>query len=149
MGYWKGIMLTGDIDTLYHSRQKGDKPGGVGPGSLLEDETEEKTSDDDKYILCRHCRQVITHPAERIEMGGSHTHTFANPHGIVYEIGCFRSAPGCGYTGPATDEFSWFKGFYWRIAVCRSCLTHLGWLFTSTGNVQFNGLILDRLIKSE
>ncbi|MGD2269364.1 MAG: cereblon family protein [Desulfobacterales bacterium] len=142
-------MITEDIDTMYRGREKGEKPGGVTPGNLIEDETEEKAADDDRYILCRQCGQVITHRAERIEMAGSHRHTFANPHGIVYEIGCFRSARGCGYTGPTTDEFSWFKGFYWRIAVCRSCLTHLGWLFTSTGNVQFNGLILDRLIESE
>ncbi len=142
-------MNAGDMATAFDCRQKGEKPRGVSPDNLIKDKTEEKTSDDDKFILCRQCRQVITHPAERIEMAGSHRHTFANPHGIVYEIGCFRSARGCGYAGPTTDEFSWFKGFRWRIAVCRTCLTHLGWLFTSSGNAGFNGLILDRLIESE
>ena len=142
-------MIPEFMATAVECRQKGEKPGGVSPESLIEDKPEEKASDDDKFILCRQCGQVITHADERIEMAGSHRHTFANPHGIVYEIGCFRSAQGCGYAGPPTDEFSWFKGFYWRIAVCRGCLTHLGWLFTSSGNAAFNGLILDRLIEPE
>jgi hypothetical protein len=141
-------MITEETDTAYQFRELTKRPDGVSPGSLVEDETKEQTPEEDEYILCRQCRQVITRPTERIAMTGSHRHTFANPHGIVYEIGCFRSAQGCGYTGPATDEFSWFKGFSWRIAVCRTCLTHLGWLFISTSNVQFNGLILDRLIDS-
>jgi len=115
---------------------------------LAEEEAEEQSPEEEEYILCRQCRQAITRPAERITIQGAHHHTFANPHGIVYEIGCFRSAQGCGYAGPATDEFSWFKGFHWRIAVCRTCLTHLGWLFTSSGTAGFNGLILDRLIES-
>jgi hypothetical protein len=141
-------MITVEKHTVYQFRKSTQKPGRVGPGDLVEDETKEQAPEEDEFILCRQCRQVITRPAERIAMSGSHRHTFANPHGIVYEIGCFRSAQGCGYTGPATDEFSWFKGFSWRIAVCRTCLTHLGWLFISASNVRFNGLILDRLIDS-
>jgi len=80
-------------------------------------------------------------------MQGSHIHTFANPHGLVFEIACFRSVTGCGYVGPSTDEFSWFSGYRWRIVVCAACLTHLGWLFTATGGDSFAGLILDRLIQ--
>ena len=79
-------------------------------------------------------------------MEGAHQHTFANPGGIVYQIGCFQSAKGCAQTGPATDEFSWFKGFRWRIVVCRACLLHLGWVFISHARGHFYGLILDRLI---
>ncbi len=63
-------MNAGDMATAFDCRQKGEKPRGVSPDNLIEDKTEEKTSDDDKFILCRQCRQVITHPAERIEMGG-------------------------------------------------------------------------------
>lgn len=112
--------------------------------AAVEDET-----DEEKFLLCRQCHQVITNPAERTVVQGAHQHTFANPHGIVYEIGCFRNAIGCGYAGPATDEFTWFKGFSWRAAVCTMCLTHMGWLFVSQGGKVFNGLILDRLIASE
>ncbi|MCU0597708.1 MAG: cereblon family protein [Desulfobacterales bacterium] len=96
-------------------------------------------------MLCRQCLQVITHRSLKIIIHGTHEHTFANPYGIVYEIGCFQSASGCGYVGSPTDEFSWFRGFKWQVAVCASCLTHLGWLFTSSGIDSFIGLILERL----
>ena len=131
----------------YLLRQPSWKLGDEKPGYLVEDETEEKEPDMDGHILCRQCRRIITNPAERIEVQNTHQHTFANPNGIVYQIGCFRSAAGCGYAGQATDEFSWFKGYSWRVAVCGSCLFHLGWLFISPDSESFNGLILDHLIQ--
>ena len=127
-------------------RQPHEKPG-LSPGDLpAEDELAEICPQDEDSILCRQCLQVITRPKERVEMEGSHQHTFANPSGIVYQIGCFQSAKGCAQTGSATDEFSWFKGFSWRIVVCRTCLFHLGWVFASHTRGRFYGLILDRLI---
>ena len=113
-----------------------------------EEETEEQLEDPEESILCRNCHFIITFPAERMMMDGLHKHTFANPHGIVFEIGCFRNAAGVAYTGPITNEFSWFKGYYWQIAVCRSCLQHLGWMFRATDLQSFHGLILDRLQSS-
>ncbi len=109
----------------------------------------EQDADAGSYLLCRHCLQVISSPAERIEVQGSHKHTFANPQGIIYEIGCFKNAAGCGYTGVPTDEYTWFRGFRWRVAICGHCLTHLGWLFMSTASSSFNGLILNRLVESK
>lgn len=106
---------------------------------------EAASPDDGDALCCRACGRVITRSAERTEAGGSHHHTFPNPHGIVFQIGCFREAWGCALTGPLTDEFTWFKGYQWRIAVCGSCLLHLGWLFASIGGSRFFGLILDRL----
>ena len=114
---------------------------------LAEDEAEEETPEEEPLILCRQCRQAITAPADRMALQGSHKHTFANPHGVVFEIGCFKNARGCGYAGPLTDEFSWFAGYHWRICFCTMCLTHLGWLFVSGGGEMFHGLILDRLIE--
>ncbi len=109
--------------------------------------SEKKETEDEKFIRCSQCLQPITRPSDRISIDGSHTHTFANPSGILYEIGCFRSVIGCGFSGPTTDEFTWFKGYGWKVAYCGKCLTHLGWLFMSSGN-SFNGLILDRLSDS-
>ena len=100
-------------------------------------------------LVCRQCRQLITGPDERIDVQGSHRHTFSNPYGVLYQIGCFRAVRGCVYTGPATREWSWFRGFRWRIAVCSQCLTHLGWLFCSTDTESFHGLILSRLVQDE
>jgi hypothetical protein len=116
---------------------------------VIEKDPKEQDTDSGQYLLCRHCLNIVSNPAERIEVQGSHTHTFANPQGIIYEIGCFKTAKGCGYTGVPTDEYTWFRGFRWRVALCSICLTHLGWLFMSTANSSFNGLILNRLVESK
>jgi hypothetical protein len=100
-------------------------------------------------ILCRDCLHPVTRPAERIGIDGSHRHTFANPHGIVFEIGCFRMAEGCARIGPRSDEFAWFAGYTWQVGVCAACLVHIGWHFAATGGGDFYGLILDRLIEKE
>jgi hypothetical protein len=96
-------------------------------------------------IVCRVCGFPVCHPDSAITVAGAHRHTFANPHGIVFEIGCFRNAPGCARVGPATDDFTWFAGYRWRIAICAGCHEHLGWRFEGTGD-SFYGLILDRLV---
>ena len=142
-------MMPVDSVSAYLLRPQPDKQNKEALENSVEDEHREKESDSEKYILCRQCHQVITSPAERIVVQGSHQHTFANPHGIIYEIGCFRSVIGCGCAGPVSDEFSWFRGFSWRVAVCTMCLTHIGWLFISFGSDSFNGLILDRLLEPE
>lgn len=114
----------------------------------IQDEDLSLKSDEGKPILCRQCRHAVTTTAEIIEKHGSHAHTFANPDGILFEIGCFRNAPGCGYLGSPTEEWSWFKGFRWKIALCSQCLTHLGWMYVSGEGEWFHGLILNRLIFS-
>ena len=96
--------------------------------------------------MCRECGWIITYVSSKTSVQGAHMHTFANPHGIVYEIGCFSDAPGCAHAGPSTPEFTWFAGFSWRVAVCGKCLAHLGWRFTAKSGAGFYGLILDRLI---
>lgn len=141
-------MKLNDVDFICKLRFRPDKSGDSAPGDVTESRAEEESTDSGEYILCSNCRHIITYPAERIEKIGSHHHTFANPHGIVYEIGCFRSAGGCGYAGPISNEFSWFGGFSWRVAICSQCLTHLGWLFLSSDAERFHGLILDRLLEA-
>ena len=131
----------------YLLRLPSDKQSAEKLEEFLEDEAVEKEPDWEEQILCRQCYQVITSPIERMEVQGSHQHTFANPAGILYQIGCFRLVRGCSYAGPATEEWSWFKGLKWRIAVCSNCFTHLGWIFLSAWNESFHGLILDRLVQ--
>jgi len=140
-------MMALDIDATFYFRLPSQGKDKTESDRSTEDETEKESSDNDKFIVCRQCRQIITSPAERIEMEGTHRHTFANPHGIVYQIGCFKSVTGCGYAGPASDEWSWFKGFSWQVAVCGTCLLHVGWLFVSKGGSRFYGLILDRIVE--
>ncbi|MFV0436239.1 MAG: cereblon family protein [Desulfopila sp.] len=95
-------------------------------------------------LRCRNCGSGVTSEDERLAVAGAHRHTFFNPVGIVYELGCFASALGCSLDGELTDEFSWFSGYMWRIALCRRCLFHLGWHFQSPSHM-FYGLILSRL----
>jgi len=111
-----------------------------------EDENEKK---EEKAVRCAQCGYGITSPRERIDVQGMHRHTFFNPYGVIFEIGCFRGAPGCGYAGPATEEFSWFAGYGWKIAVCGACRAHLGWLYSAAGKESFHGLILDNLIQPD
>lgn len=96
-------------------------------------------------IFCRQCRHIITFPSEMRIVGGSHLHSFANPQGIVYEIGCYNNAVGCGYVGSPSKEFTWFSGYSWRIAVCNRCQIHLGWRFSNADKHSFHGLITGRL----
>lgn len=114
--------------------------------------TEKKQKQDTitgKFLLCRECLQIITNPSEKTGILGSHTHTFTNPNGIIFDIDCYKTAPGCGYVGQPSSEFTWFKGFMWKIAVCSACLTHLGWIFIAKDKNSFLGLIQNRLIQTE
>lgn len=118
-------------------------------GEQRADIEEEKEKKEETAILCAQCRHSITSPRERIDVQGMHCHTFFNPYGIIFEIGCFRAAPGCRYAGPATGEFSWFPGYSWVVAVCSACGSHLGWLYSAPDKDGFHGLILDNLIEPD
>jgi hypothetical protein len=79
------------------------------------------------------------------EVSGSHRHTFCNPAGLVFEVGCFAEAPGCVAIGEASEFFSWFPGYAWRVGICRGCTAHLGWSYGE--GPDFWGLVLDRLFE--
>ena len=98
----------------------------------------------EKRLFCAACRHPVTHQDERIVVQGGHEHRFTNPHGISYHIGCFGEAAGCEAIGEATAEYTWFRGYTWRIALCANCRAHLGWRFQSEGEY-FHGLIVNRL----
>jgi hypothetical protein len=99
-------------------------------------------------LVCAKCGSLVTSRASALSMGGSHAHTFANPHGFEFRIGCFADAPGCVEVGEESAFWTWFPGFTWRVSVCRSCREHLGWLFRSP-DARFHGLILDRLTQAD
>lgn len=97
-------------------------------------------------LLCRFCRHPISSETQRVVVGGSASHTMFNPAGIVYQLGCFRNAPGCLVRGEATDQFSWFAGYRWSLALCGLCQVHLGWYFQAEAD-SFFGLIEPNLIQ--
>lgn len=102
-------------------------------------------SSEEEIIVCANCNYKITDPSCRIIVNDSFSHVFANPHGHVYEIGCFSKAEGCISSSEFSGEFTWFPGFSWQTGVCLSCATHIGWIF-SGATEKFYGLILEKLI---
>ncbi len=112
---------------------------------VVMDDTEESNGDNDgEAIVCCECASIITFANEKIQVNGAYNHSFANPHGLFFEIGCYKNAPGCAYSNESSSEFTWFRGFSWRIAVCRNCINHIGWLFSSAKS-SFHGLISTKL----
>ena len=105
------------------------------------------TGDGRNALYCRHCNAPVTSNDERLNVLGKHCHSFPNPEGIVFEIGCFGLAPGCLRQGNGTTQYSWFPPYAWSFALCKSCKTHLGWFYETAGKPSFFGLILDRLIE--
>jgi hypothetical protein len=110
----------------------------------LSKKREKKKEKKDPLIRCSSCKSVITTMDSVVSVAGQHRHTFKNPAGIYYEIGCFSSAKGCFNMGEPTFEYTWFPGYNWCYSVCGRCFIHLGWYYQS-GDSHFYGLILNRL----
>ena len=106
-------------------------------------DADELKTEQNKKLYCKYCKQHITDVDQAISIQGAHSHTFTNPAGFVYTINCYQTAMGCVAFGERTDEYTWFSGYEWQLALCQSCQTQLGWLFTSME--QFYALIDDRL----
>lgn len=115
----------------------------------IKQKTREKTKikpDDEKYILCLQCKNKVSQSIYKMSHQGAFDHTFLNPAGDVYHIGCFKRADGCVVIGKASLEWTWFQGCQWQVALCSHCLKHLGWYYQSETVSPFFGLILDALI---
>jgi len=106
----------------------------------------DRVANGERPLVCAACGERITDEDQRMEMNGSHEHTFVNPGGFVHHIGCFAAAPGCVHLGTTETAFSWFPGWTWQIAACRRCRAHLGWIYRNAGE-QFHGLIMAALRK--
>lgn len=138
-GSYQESTVLDAVQTTLLFRGESEVPGAVRDSSVKD----ESDSEQSRALLCRTCSIPITTEKQRIEKEGKHLHTFFNPAGIVYEIGCFRNAPGCLTYGPPSSEFAWFSGYHWQVVCCRSCQEHLGWLFNADD--EFFGLIVNKL----
>ncbi|WP_147819609.1 cereblon family protein [Salidesulfovibrio onnuriiensis] len=98
-----------------------------------------------RVFICRSCGNRITSAAAAMAVNGKHKHTFFNPHGYVFELGCFSSAPGTIRVGPASPEFTWFSGHTWQTLVCGRCNIHIGWHYQADSGSGFYGLILPQV----
>ncbi len=102
----------------------------------------------DDAIYCAQCSHLLTRMRWAVDIGG-HERVFINPAGRVFRISCFKEAPGAHDEGTPTEEFTWFPGYAWNLALCRGCGVHLGWRFE--GNdlpAVFFGLIKSALTQS-
>lgn len=107
-------------------------------------------ADDDggEVLACAGCLRPVTTAAARTAVGGAHEHTFANPAGYQYRIGCFARATGCEVRGEPSTYWTWFPGYSWQVEHCATCGEHLGWLFRAAAQA-FHGFVLDRLVEVE
>ncbi|XP_036389547.1 protein cereblon-like isoform X2 [Megalops cyprinoides] len=82
---------------------------------------------------------------------------YVNPHGFVHETLTVYKASNLNLIGRPSTLHSWFPGYAWTIAQCRTCSSHMGWKFTATKKdlspQRFWGLtrsaLLPRIPKSE
>jgi len=98
-----------------------------------------------KVLVCAACGRPVTRPEARTIINGNHVHVFCNPHGVVFEVGCFSLAAGLRPQGGVYEEFSWFPGHAWQIMHCGRCNDHLGWRFTTRSGTGFYGLLPAKL----
>jgi len=83
-------------------------------------------------ILCASCDAPITERGALFQMNET-GQVFANPHGHVFDIVTARDAQGVLPIGATTTEFTWFPGYAWRVLICASCGSHLGWQYDGPG----------------
>jgi hypothetical protein len=115
------------------------------PKTSSKEDSDTESIPEEKNLYCATCNWKITKEDQKTSMRGKTEHTFFNPQGNVFHIGCFKEAPGCMAVGLPSYEFSWFSGYAWQIICCSSCQEHLGWIFLQGLESHFFGLILVRL----
>jgi hypothetical protein len=103
-----------------------------------------------KAFLCMDCRAMVSSSDRLAAVGGATRHQFTNPAGMDCDFLSFLSCPGAVAQGAATEEYSWFSEYRWRIAFCRYCGHHLGWNYQSsaaeTRPKEFWGILLAHIL---
>lgn len=102
-----------------------------------------------KAYQCIACGGLITHSDRLIAVGGANRHLFVNPAGVECDFHTFYSCPGAIAIGEATEAYSWFSGYSWRMAFCRHCEQHLGWYYEAVSRyerpLEFWGILVAQL----
>jgi hypothetical protein len=89
-----------------------------------------------KAYQCCGCGGLVTHSDRLLPIGGKSRHIFQNPAGVECDFHTFSSCPGAVAPGEATEAYSWFPGYRWRLAFCRHCGLHLGWNYEATSTLK-------------
>lgn len=53
--------------------------------------------------------------------------------GYMHDIVTVSRTTSTELTGAPSAEYSWFPGYTWTIAVCASCMAHVGWRWVAGG----------------
>jgi hypothetical protein len=109
-------------------------------------QTTSPTALDGGRWVCARCAGFVAEGRARIEVDGAFTHSFINPEGAIFRVGCFAVAPGAVPWGEMSLHWTWFPGFAWRAASCSGCGAHLGWVYSGDAS-SFVALILDRIVE--
>jgi len=102
-----------------------------------------------KAYLCLNCNLAITYSDRLLAVSGSKRHSYVNPAELTCEFLTFSSCPGGMTLGLPTEQYSWFSGYSWCLAVCGNCHNHLGWhyrrLSESEGPTEFWGILINQI----
>lgn len=76
--------------------------------------------------------------------GNSVKGVFVNRYGVSFNVMTTRVLEHYARVTPPSEEDTWFPGYTWQIIVCENCSHHLGWLFSTSRNMDMNsGVDLD------
>lgn len=83
---------------------------------------------------CAACQSPVADGADRLRSGTDGS--FVNPHGYVHDLVAVLQAPGVVALGLPVTDHCWFNGYAWRVALCRVCAAHLGWVYDAMSDAQ-------------
>ena len=126
----------------HHARDVGRAPGPPPAANETTRADVAERSERERWVVCNACGGLVADGRAKTVVGGAFAHSFINPAGMIFRVGCFAEAPGARATGEASEHWSWFAGFKWQAGLCVACGRHLGWFFTG-GERGFVALILD------
>ena len=129
------------------------------PPSEVSLDDEPGVKDDDealeapRRICCARCR---AHLSDRSCIAGvlgySAQRVVSNPAGVMFEIITVLDAWSVLKVGPASTDFSWYKGAQWTVTSCANCGLHLGWFFevlAASSPLSFYGLVASSIVEEE
>ncbi|CAG4942173.1 unnamed protein product [Parnassius apollo] len=84
-------------------------------------------------LCCSSCMAEIARREDIFAMSSDGVHSnYTNLGGYMHDIVTVSRASNTHLSGRPSREYSWFPGYAWTIAVCASCMAHVGWRFDCT-----------------